>query len=89
LFAAHGFEALALAPGGGAMLNEVERPARVAVLFGTEGTGLPDAILARTRTVRIPMAGKLDSLNVATASGIVLHHLAFGAKADALRSLPS
>ena len=78
LLAAHGFEALALTPGGDVMLTDIERPERVAVLFGTEGTGLPEAVLARTRTVRIPMAGELDSLNVATASGIVLHHLAFG-----------
>jgi tRNA G18 (ribose-2'-O)-methylase SpoU len=47
---------------------------------------LPEAVLARARTVRIPMAGELDSLNVATASGIVLHHLAFGAGIDAARA---
>jgi tRNA G18 (ribose-2'-O)-methylase SpoU len=33
-------------------------------------------VLRGTTTVRIPMAGGFDSLNVATASGIVLHHLA-------------
>jgi tRNA G18 (ribose-2'-O)-methylase SpoU len=86
LLAAHGFTALALTPGGDALLTEVERPDRVAVLLGTEGAGLPAAILARARTVRIPMAGELDSLNVATASGIVLHHLAFGTGAGASRS---
>ena len=53
-------------------------PARAAVLFGAEGPGLPDEVLARTRTVRIAMAGGFDSLNVATTSGIVLHHLARG-----------
>jgi len=72
----HGFAVLALSPGGAASLTELRRPDRVGVLFGTEGAGLPQAILARARTVRIEMAGKLDSLNVATASGIVLHHLA-------------
>jgi tRNA G18 (ribose-2'-O)-methylase SpoU len=89
LLADHGFAALALTPGGAAMLIEVERPDRVAVLFGTEGAGLPEAILSRTRTVRIPMAGKLDSLNVATASGIVLHHLAFGSGAGTTRASAS
>jgi tRNA G18 (ribose-2'-O)-methylase SpoU len=29
----------------------------------------------RAETVRIEMAGGFDSLNVATTSGIVLHHL--------------
>ncbi len=76
--AAHGFAALALSPAGTATLAEATRTERVAALFGTEGPGLPEAVLARARTVRIPMAGDLDSLNVATSSGIVLHHLAFG-----------
>ena len=31
--------------------------------------------MARVRTVRIPIAAGFDSLNVATASGIVLHQL--------------
>ena len=39
---------------------------------------LPDEVLARTRTVGIPMAGEFDSLNVAATSGIALHHLVFG-----------
>jgi tRNA G18 (ribose-2'-O)-methylase SpoU len=74
-----GFKPLALSPGGLTELAEVTRAERTAVLFGSEGPGLPDAILARARTVRVAMAGGLDSLNVATASGIVLHHLAFAA----------
>ena len=88
LLAAHGFEAVALSPGGASLLGEMERPERVAVLFGTEGAGLPQSILARVRTVRIPMAGDLDSLNVATASGIVLHHLAFGSAGGAEHRQP-
>ena len=38
------------------------------------GPGLPPAMLARATGVRIPMAVGFDSLNVATTSGIVLHH---------------
>jgi len=76
LLAAGGFTALALSPAGDTLLSDVVRPARVAALFGAEGPGLPQAVLARTRTVRIEMAGRMDSLNVATTSGIVLHHLA-------------
>ena len=34
---------------------------------------LPDAVLAKTRRVRIDMAPTLDSLNVAVASGIALY----------------
>lgn len=70
-----GYETLALSPAGAEPLNSVTRPPRCALLLGAEGPGLPEAILARTRTVTIPMAAGFDSLNVATAGGIALHHL--------------
>jgi tRNA G18 (ribose-2'-O)-methylase SpoU len=79
LLTRHGFEALALSPAGAIPLAELRRPDRAAVLLGTEGPGLPAAILART--LRIPMAAGFDSLNVATSSGIVLHHLGFASLA--------
>ena len=79
LLAVNGFEAIGLSPGGGIRLADAPRPDRLAVLFGAEGPGLPGSILRRIRTVRIAMAPGVDSLNVATASGIVLHH--FMAKA--------
>jgi tRNA G18 (ribose-2'-O)-methylase SpoU len=72
---AAGLEVLALTPGGETDLAELVPPARCAVLFGAEGPGLPPQVLARVRTVRIAMAAGFDSLNVATAAGIVLHHL--------------
>ena len=71
----HGFEALALTPRGTVRLDSAERGRRLAVLLGAEGSGLPPEIEARATTVRIPMAADFDSLNVATTSGIVLHHL--------------
>jgi tRNA G18 (ribose-2'-O)-methylase SpoU len=50
--------------------------ARRAVLLGTEGEGLPEELAARADLrVRIPMAGGIDSLNVAAASAIALHSL--------------
>ncbi|MEO8811335.1 MAG: RNA methyltransferase [Caulobacteraceae bacterium] len=72
-----GFECLALTPGGETRLAAVRRSDRAAVLLGGEGSGLPLDLLSRARTVFIPMAGGFDSLNVATASGIVLNHLTF------------
>jgi tRNA G18 (ribose-2'-O)-methylase SpoU len=75
LLARHGFTALALSPAGTTELRDIRAPTRAAVLFGAEGPGLPPAILSRAMTVRIGMAAGFDSLNVATASGIVLHHL--------------
>ncbi|MGR0188597.1 TrmH family RNA methyltransferase [Azospirillum aestuarii] len=78
----HGFAAISLSPAGAVTLAGLRRPERVALLLGSEGPGLPVSVLVRTRTVRIPMAPDFDSLNVATTSGIVLHHLAFMAEPD-------
>lgn len=76
LLRAHGYTPLALSPSGRTPLSSLARPARAAVLLGAEGPGLPVDILERAETIAIPMAGAFDSLNVATTSGIVLHHLA-------------
>ncbi|MDB5437076.1 MAG: spoU rRNA methylase family protein, partial [Phenylobacterium sp.] len=56
-------------------LADLMPAARTAVLFGAEGPGLPASVMARSETVRVEMAGGFDSLNVATTSGIVLHHM--------------
>ena len=71
-----GFTVVGLSPSGATVLSEFEPARRTAVLFGAEGPGLPASVMARACTVRIEMAGGFDSLNVATASGIVLHRLA-------------
>lgn len=73
--AAAGFEVVALSPAGAEELAEVSCGGRVAALFGAEGPGLDPGLMARTRTVRIAMAGGFDSLNVATTSGLVLYQL--------------
>jgi tRNA G18 (ribose-2'-O)-methylase SpoU len=70
-----GFEPLSLSPTGAETLVSLTAPARAALLLGSEGPGLTPDILARTRTLRIPMAAGFDSLNVATTSGIALHQL--------------
>jgi len=75
LLEAHGFEAVALAPQGAVTLAELVPGRRNAVMLGAEGPGLAAELLVRAKTVRIPMANAFDSLNVATTSGIVLHHL--------------
>jgi tRNA G18 (ribose-2'-O)-methylase SpoU len=75
----HGFRLVALSPAGALRLADLPPAPRNAVLLGAEGPGLAQALLDRSTTVRIPMAAGFDSLNVATTSGIVLHHLAAGA----------
>ena len=75
LLVRHGFEAVALTPSGGERLSDLVRSDRMAVLLGAEGPGLPDEVIARARAVGVAMAPGFDSLNVATTSGIALHHL--------------
>ena len=77
---AAGFESVALTPDpaaeaiGACVANGTGRA--LALLLGNEGAGLSDAVLrAADRRVRIPLAPGVDSLNVATASGIALHRL--------------
>lgn len=75
-----GFEVLALTPSAEADdIRTVAIRARQAVLVGAEGPGLSAAALAAAdRRIRVRMAPGVDSLNVATAAAIVLHHLASG-----------
>lgn len=50
---------------------------RMAVLVGNEGSGLtPEAESIADVCARIPIEAEVDSLNLATASGIALHYLA-------------
>jgi tRNA G18 (ribose-2'-O)-methylase SpoU len=72
--AASGFEAFALAPRGTTDLRLAPRGERTALYFGAEGAGLPDSLLARMKTLRIAMTEEFDSLNVAAASAVALHH---------------
>jgi tRNA G18 (ribose-2'-O)-methylase SpoU len=70
---ADGFTLVALTPSGDARLSRADR---TALLVGHEGEGLSeDALSAADVRVRIPMAGGVDSINVATAAAIALYEL--------------
>lgn len=52
---------------------DVDLTGRVAFLFGNEGAGLtPAALAAATQKVKVPMPGKIESLNVAAAAAVCL-----------------
>ena len=78
---AAGFAIVALTPAEdardiGAFAADPRRPARVALVVGTEGAGLSGAAEAMAvARVRIPMAPGVDSLNLATATGIALQRM--------------
>ncbi|MCQ4634421.1 RNA methyltransferase [Shinella sp. CPCC 100929] len=71
-----GYEIWGLSPRGAVPVGEIPAARRIALVLGTEGEGLPETILSSFRTARIPQRPGLDSLNVATASGIALYQIA-------------
>jgi tRNA G18 (ribose-2'-O)-methylase SpoU len=66
------FDVLALSPRGRERMVDVRREGKAAILLGPEGPGLPEELLSKLRTVRIPMSPDFDSLNVSVTSGIAL-----------------
>ena len=76
---AAGFALVALTPASGAVdIAEVAAAAhdRLALLLGSEGAGLSPGVLAEVDVqARIPLAGGVDSLNVAAAAAIAFYAL--------------
>jgi tRNA G18 (ribose-2'-O)-methylase SpoU len=70
-----GLRLLALTPGGSVRLTDLAAVPRVALLLGAEGGGLSaGSLTAADDHVRIDTSDRVDSLNVATAAAIALHH---------------
>jgi TrmH family RNA methyltransferase len=60
----------------GSALEKSGAPLRLAIAVGNEGSGLSPAIRAKAiRTVSLPIAANVESLNVAVATGIILYEL--------------
>ncbi len=60
----------------GGNIGTFSAPPRVALVAGNEGAGLSDVVRSRViRTVAIPIEPGVESLNVAVATGIILHQL--------------
>jgi tRNA G18 (ribose-2'-O)-methylase SpoU len=73
-----GFERVAaVAEPGAEPFGAARRPPRLALFLGCEGSGLgPEWVARCDRRVTIPMRPGAESLNVAVAAGILLHHFA-------------
>jgi TrmH family RNA methyltransferase len=64
------------ADAAGVPLDSSAVPARLALVVGNEGSGISDAARQRAdRLISIPIASSVESLNVAVATGILLHEL--------------
>jgi RNA methyltransferase, TrmH family len=69
-----GLRTIAAVARGGADPDRVNWRAPVALVLGGEGAGLSDAVIdACDERVTIPMAGPVESLNVAVAAAILLY----------------
>ena len=57
-----------------ATVDDVDLSGPTAWVFGTEAHGLPEAVRgAADRSVRIPVYGRAESLNLATAAAVCLY----------------
>jgi tRNA G18 (ribose-2'-O)-methylase SpoU len=71
---AQGVDVVAMTPSAEEPLDGAARRGATAIMLGSEGPGLDASVIARCRAVGIAMSGGFDSLNVATAGAIALHH---------------
>ena len=70
----HRCRVVSLVPRGGRSLYDAELQGPVAVLVGSEGTGVAPALVdAADDRITIPMAPPVESLNTATAAALVLY----------------
>lgn len=71
---ARGFQVVGLAADADERLDEHVLPHRAVYVLGAEATGMTDAVAGTVdRTIRIPMAGGVESLNVAVAAALVCY----------------
>ncbi len=74
--ASHRIKVAAASPRAGALYWSVEYSRPIMFLFGSEGEGLTEETLALgDLSVRIPVAGSADSLNLAVSVGVLLYEV--------------
>jgi RNA methyltransferase, TrmH family len=67
---------VAATPAAGTFYTEADLAGPVAIAVGSEAWGLSETLLAAAdRTVRIPMAGQVDSLNLATSAALLAYEV--------------
>jgi TrmH family RNA methyltransferase len=72
----HGCHVVGVTPDGTTDYQHYHYPRPTILLLGEERKGLtPEQRLLSTRSVRIPMVGRADSLNVAVAGGLLLYEV--------------
>lgn len=74
---ANGFKIVATSPhANSSLLQDFQIDSKVALFFGTENKGLSDYVLDNADTsLKIPMVGFTESLNISVSAAILLQHL--------------
>jgi RNA methyltransferase, TrmH family len=69
-----GIRSIAAVPRGGQDPDAIDWRGKVALIVGGEGAGLPDSVTSNCDAlVSIPMAARVESLNVAAAGAILIY----------------
>lgn len=64
------------ADAGGDTLGKIDFPPKSAIIMGSEGTGISQLLEKQCDSIiSIPTCGKIDSLNVSVAAGVLLYEL--------------
>jgi len=70
------FKVWATALKGAERFDHMKVPEKTALLVGNEGAGVKEELLAAAdQTVKIPIYGKAESLNVSVAAGILMYYI--------------
>lgn len=75
-YKSQGFDVLGLTPSGSKRIEKLPKSNKILLLIGAEGEGLSPDILSVVDNIKIAQVAGLDSLNVATATGIALWQMA-------------
>jgi TrmH family RNA methyltransferase len=73
---ARGVAVLATAADGERSYDDVDLTGPVALIFGSEGAGLPSPLARRVARLRVPLVSPVESLNVGVAAGVLLFEAA-------------
>jgi tRNA G18 (ribose-2'-O)-methylase SpoU len=69
-----GIRSIAAVPRGGQDPDAIDWRGKVALILGGEGAGVPDEVIRQSDLlVSIPMAARVESLNVAAAGAILVY----------------
>lgn len=67
---------LACYEGGNTIVSEAELDSPVCLIFGSEGKGISSRVIKLADdSVRIPLSGEINSLNVSVAAGMVMYEV--------------